>query len=92
MKPVPEIQIKIRDLEQEELYLKTCIPLGSQVNEIGTYAEVTNGKAHAVNMKVYNFLEVNHRRQLEWTRTIKTNMKNKMEINLELNHLLNLGF
>ena len=91
MKLIPDIQSRFKDLEQEELYLLTAHQLGSKLNELGTYAVVTNQKAHQINMKVFNYLEKYQTNQMEWTRILRDNIKRKMKAQSETHKLENLG-
>ena len=86
-----KIHNKFSDLEQEELYLKTCVQLGSKLNDIGSMAIVINKEAHAVNMKLYNYLEVHARNQMQWARNLKKDIKTKMNLQSELNQLIMMG-
>ena len=85
------IKKSILNLDQEELYLKTSIPLGSELNSIGTYAVVINQEAHQINMKVFNYLEKYQTNQMQWTRIIRDNIKRKMKAQCEIHKMEKLG-
>ena len=90
---IDKIKSHLKDLEQEQLYRACCEQLGSEIvpRIIGDYAKVTNSKAHAINMKVYNYLEQTIKRN-NMRRVMNENLKLKMEAFNQYHRLKELGF
>ena len=88
----PIIRKRINTLEQEDLYLISCKPLGSGWDGVGqNRAVVFNHKANELNIRIFKSLEKEVKNQMDPLKITLRNIEMKMKLQTELNNLITMG-
>ena len=88
----PIIRKRINTLEQEDLYLISCKPLGSGWDGVvQNRAVVFNHKANELNIRIFKSLEKEVKKEMDPLKITLRNIKTKMNLQTELNNLIMMG-